>query len=247
MYKPRDRAVPPNRLEKISLEDHVALRQSGERDHKFWDVKIGPDAVRLKKFRKEIKTHYWYIQGRRCCYCSKELDSHQGSYDAEHILPKVDFPQFMFEFVNLAIGCKTCNGRKSNKAVCSGTNDLVEVPLNTDYYSIVHPHFDEWTAHLCFDEFGRIFPRNGDAKGTATISICGIYFLNAARLADHFQPAYRNQTQKALEVLCGEDSLIKKQKKLKLLRALVEGYGLESAIPVLELLEAECGEANAML
>ncbi|RMT90955.1 hypothetical protein ALP39_200519 [Pseudomonas marginalis pv. marginalis] len=239
MYRPRDKATPPAKLTKISSAEHDILKQNGQTDHEFWNVNTGNHVALIKDFRKEIKSHYWHIQGRRCCYCSKELDAHQGSFDAEHILPKVNFPQFMFEFINLAIGCKTCNSRKSDKDIHKGVTNLTEVPLDTAYYSIIHPHFDEWTDHLCFDIYGRVAPKNDDAKGTATIKICGIAFLNAARLADYFDPRQRKEVQKALEILCGEDNSVKKLKKLKLLRLLVDDHGLEKAAPILDLLEAE--------
>jgi len=246
MYRPRDKAIAPDELTEVSLEDHDTLRECGKTNHEFWDQNEGDIAPLLKQFRREIKNHYWFVQGRRCCYCSKELDAHQGSYDAEHILPKVHFPQLMFEFINLAIGCKTCNGRKSNKAIHFGSNAIAEVPLNSDYYSIVHPHLDEWSEHLYFDQFGRITPIDGNAKGVATISTCGITFLNAARLADHFHPLYRKQAQKALEVLCGESTLRVKKKRLQLLTLLVEDHGLEKAAPILKLLEIEYQEAGGI-
>lgn len=214
MYRPRDKAVAPDALMEVSLEDHDYLRECGKTNHEFWDQKEGEIVPLLRQFRKEIKSHYWFVQGRRCCYCSKELDAHQGSFDAEHILPKVHFPQLMFELVNLAIGCKTCNGRKSNKTIHLGSNAIAEVPLNSEYYNIVHPHLDDWSEYLSFDEFGRISPISGNAKGIATINICGITFLNAARLADHFHPLFRKQAQKALEVLCGEGTLRVKRRDL---------------------------------
>lgn len=226
-------------LSEISQEDHDKLKKLGAEDKKFWNVDDEAHAPLVAAFRAEVKTYYWQRQARRCCYCSKELDVHKAAYDAEHIIHKDEFPEFMFELANLSVACKTCNGIKTNKNVFALDIFPKDIPKLSSEYRIVHPHLDEWEAHFCFDSIRRIVPLNGNAKGAETIEVCGINYLNAARLADHFLPADYGAVQAALEGFFRVKRRGWKLKYLDILEGLVIELNYEPARKILGALRGE--------
>ncbi|WP_065889623.1 hypothetical protein [Pseudomonas sp. 35 E 8] len=226
-------------LSDISQEDHDRLKQLGAADNKFWSTDDAAHAPLVAAFRSEVKTYYWQRQARRCCYCSKELDESKAAYDAEHIVHKDEFPQFMFELTNLSVACKTCNGVKKNKNVFALDVSLEEVPHLSSEYIVVHPHLDEWHEHFSFDAISRIVPLNGSAKGAETIEVCGINYLNAARLADYFLPAEFGAVQSALEGFFRVKRRGWKIKYLSVLNGLVSDLNYEPARTIIEALRDE--------
>jgi hypothetical protein len=222
----------------LTTEQHNRLRVEGASNSKYWNDD-GEDATLIATFRAELKRYYYFRQRRLCCYCSKTLDEHQATYDAEHILDKDMHPQFMFEPENLAAACKTCNGAKSNKCVLGTIVALVAIPAESDCYVIVHPHLDEWQDHLAYDGIGRVLPKVDSSKGTMTIEICGINYLNSARLADHFCPGDNEAAQRALEGYYRVKSVTWKRKYLKILRTIADDYDLAQAKSIVDLLETD--------
>lgn len=226
-------------LNDISQEDHDRLKQLGAVDNKFWSTDDEGHASLVAAFKSEVKKYYWQRQARRCCYCSKELDESKATYDAEHIVHKDEFPQFMFELTNLSVACRTCNGVKKNKNVFAPDVSLDEVPQLSSEYIVVHPHLDEWYEHFSFDPISRIVPLNGSAKGAETIEVCGIHYLNAARLADHFLPAEFGTVQSALEGFFRVKRRGWKIKYLDILNGLVSDLNYEPARKIIEALRSE--------
>ncbi|MDR8016534.1 hypothetical protein [Ectopseudomonas guguanensis] len=226
-------------LNSVSQEDHLKLKQLGAADNKFWSTDDEAHAPLVAAFRTEVKDYYWGRQARRCCYCSKELDESKAAYDAEHIIHKDEFPQFMFELANLSVACRTCNGVKKNKLVLALNVMLAEVPRQSGDYTIVHPHLDEWSDHFRHDKISRIVPANGSMKGAKTIELCGIHYLNAARLADYFLPADHKTVQQALEGLFRVKSRGWKIKYLEVLNGLVDEHNFQPAREILGALKDE--------
>lgn len=226
-------------LANIGAADHARLKRLGEADNQFWDTKDEAHKALIAAFKSEVKEYYWRSQARRCCYCSKELEKSKAGYDAEHIIHKNEFPQFMFELANLSVSCKTCNGVKNNKHVLALNVSFAVVPRLSREYTIVHPHLDEWSDHFTYDAINRIVPANGSAKGAKTIEICGINYLNAARLADYFLPADHKTVQKALEGFFRVSSREWKRKYIRILNGLVDEHNFQPAREILGALEAE--------
>ncbi|MBS6388122.1 MAG: HNH endonuclease [Enterobacter sp.] len=132
-----------------------------------------PDITTLKK---TIKDFYILEQDFTCCYCKQKIVVlHNGSWDAEHIIPKSEHPAFMFEPQNIAICCKDCNGEKLAKEVLTNSSVKNRKKFLTDKaaYLIVHPHFDEYDEHIEIRQNFRIYRGRTD-KGVNTITICGL-------------------------------------------------------------------------
>lgn len=197
----------------------------------------------IKAFKSEVKSHYWTEQNTRCCYCSKELDKSQNSFDAEHIIDKHFYPQFMFELNNLAAACKTCNRKKLDSEVLVKSDEPIKsVPDKSADYLIVHPLLDEWDDFFKYDSINRIQPVAGKAKALTTIELCGINFLNAARLAGCFTED-KAKAEKALEQYYSLESLEEKRAQLDILKALAEDFNLGSAKAIVECLENDYSAA----
>ncbi|MBN3865213.1 hypothetical protein HCU66_23665 [Pseudomonas frederiksbergensis] len=226
-------------INKITAEEHEQLKRDGLANKKHWGIKEGESARVVATFKKEVKKYYYHRQARRCCYCSKELDPHNGSFDAEHILDKDTYPQFMFSLENIAAVCKTCNGAKSSKNVIAPGVDVASVPADSRHYLLVHPHKDEWNDYLDYDRIGRIVAKPQQSKGVETISICGIKYLNAARLADHFLPADNEAAEKALDSFFRVNSRAWKLKHIRTLKTMADEFNLAQARAIVEILELE--------
>lgn len=246
-------------LKSISTADHDVLRKRGaEVGKSLWDDEMKKkkkkeenkeeneeeeakkkERTLIKAFKSEVKGHYWTEQNNRCCYCSKELDKSKNSYDAEHIIDKHYYPQLMFEFNNLAAACKTCNRKKSDSEILVKADRTIKfAPEKSADYLIVHPLLDEWKEFFEYDEIWRILPVAGKAKALKTIELCGINFLNAARLAGCFTED-KAKAEKALEQYYSLESLEEKRAQLDILRALAEEFDLASAKVIVECLESD--------
>jgi hypothetical protein len=201
----RKKAPVLSEINSLSSTEYKSLCKNGlANGGSYWDQKDNPEKKLIEKFKKEVKNHYYSWQIRRCCYCSRELHEHKMTYDAEHILDKDEYSEFMFAPNNFSVACKHCNIKKSNKKILFSTGKPTEVPIDTSAYSIVHPHLDEWNAHLDFDTVKRIVAQPGSTKGVQTIDICGIEALNAITLADHFHPGHRDEVEEYLLILLTE-------------------------------------------
>jgi len=235
----RSKANALANFQHITQDELGDLKAKGAANRKYWGTKRQPDREVIRRFKKEIKDYYFVHQSRRCCYCSFELQDNHATFDAEHIIDKKTYPQLMFDPQNLAASCKRCNNCKKIKSPLIDVLAVVgdNIPLDPASYRIVHPHLDEWSQHLYFDGFDRI--KASDEKGQATIEVCGILALNVARLADHFQPAQRENAEKALRSVHRVKGARRRGKLLDILKLLAEDYGLAQARAVVGAIEQE--------
>lgn len=145
----------------------------------------------VKKFKANLKEYLYHVgQGGFCCYCGYPLDNHQGSYDAEHCIPKDGRAALVFSTRNLALSCKPCNNSKgiARVRVFPLNDDVDDVSIGSDKYRVVNPHFDKWADHLAFDDYKRVVVIDGAGltKGRLTIKLFNIHCKNAMALANHF-------------------------------------------------------------
>lgn len=211
-------------LTSVTNEQHVVLKQLAIDKKLDWSTSDGDYGGLITKFREEVKEYYFTAQRRRCCYCSIELHDHKITYDAEHILDKAEYPEYMFEPGNLAASCRLCNQSKSNHPISTSGLRFTNLSRNKDDYSILHPHLDEWLDHLRFDLIGRISPVDLSRKGHETIRLCGMVALNAARLADEFSLSDHKEAETALRTFHEVPELARKQELLELLDTLAQRY-----------------------
>lgn len=125
-----------------------------------------------KVARDAIKDHYIAEQNFHCCYCRRQvLSKDKGDWQGDHIIARDTHAQFMFEPQNLAICCRGCNRRKSNKNVLINPKRKT-FPAKSGDYLIVHPHFDDYSEHIRW--FGQVCTPRKSSKGEKTIEICGL-------------------------------------------------------------------------
>ncbi|HDS1693017.1 hypothetical protein [Pseudomonas putida] len=239
MREIRRKAEVYSGFRRLTQAQHDQLKSDGAANVGLWKETTGDVGAWVVQFKSEVKQHYYHRQSMKCCYCSKELDAHKGSYDAEHILDKNGHPQFMFYCENIAAVCKTCNGSKSDKPVLEPGVSVASFPGDTGHYMLVHPHHDEWGDYLEFDVIGRIVAKPHSPKGGNTIRICGINFLNAARLAGHFLPGDSEVAEKNLESFFRLTMKAYKLKRIEVLKAMAEQFDLAQAKAIIDVLERE--------
>lgn len=209
----RQRVDALAKLKTLSSDDHHYLRESGLADETVWAPKKEHPLYKLvTNFKSEVKTYYYWGQECRCCYCSSELPKHSRSFDAEHILDKSTYRQFMFDLSNFGVACPVCNTHKSKKNVLTaGVNaGLAVLPTDPGDYLILHPHLDEWSHYLTVDDDGMIKSIKPNGKGKNTIDICGIEAVNFTKLAVKFSLEHRED---AYKLMC--HLLMKKPSKKK--------------------------------
>ena len=150
-------------------EEHVRLvEQYIVRNDKSGDDWSNEEFVGIKA---AIKAHYKVEQNYTCPYCAIVYPVKHGmAWDIEHIVAKDKKAQFMFEPRNLCVACKDCNGAKSSKEVLINPG-RVRFPSNSRDYNIVHPHFDDYEAHISAVVPGEFY-RPLSEKGEFTIITC---------------------------------------------------------------------------
>lgn len=153
-----------------------------KKDTNYWDNTNEP----MTSIRKKIRDHFLNAQDYACCYCKMtKQEDHGLVWDVEHILPKVLYPQFTFEPLNLATACKECNREKWNKDIAIHSSKLNVRYATSTNISIVHPHLDNYEDHLKVIRYGKnkIFHTrvNNSIKGNNTFIVCNLMrFLQSA-------------------------------------------------------------------
>lgn len=125
----------------------------------------------LSSLRARVKTFYITAQNYRCCYCDlhRPTDNHR-EWDVEHVADRSKYPWFMFTPKNLAAACPECNGAKKAQEVLRTTGRKT-YPDTSDGFTIVHPHFDDYSDHIY--RVGMVYlPKT--SKGRKTIYICNL-------------------------------------------------------------------------
>lgn len=88
------------------------------------------------------------VQGGRCCYCRRWLVSTAYAKPIEHILPRHHYPQFAFEFWNLAVACSDCNGAKTDDVWGAISTTRRRYPRAQEFTEAFHPRFHRYDDHV---------------------------------------------------------------------------------------------------
>ncbi|WP_232310339.1 HNH endonuclease [Vibrio sp. HENC-03] len=127
----------------------------------------------LDELRKYIKEYYLKAQDYTCPYCLQKIKSKHGRYwDIEHIVPRAQTLEFMFEPLNLCVSCVDCNKEKAAKHTTRSTAKQ-RYPKKSELYHIVHPFFDNYHENIVPVKVG-LFYYPKEKKGRATIEYCGL-------------------------------------------------------------------------
>ncbi|EOV8972705.1 HNH endonuclease [Cronobacter turicensis] len=155
----------------FSAESLRIIRQKVEDptfDHNNWSDED------LKAVRAEIRNHYRNAQRLKCVYCLEPISLRSAqAAPVEHIIPKSQYLQFIFEPKNLCVICPDCNEYKGKnevlfEPVVTGTRRK-RYPTSSASFRIVHPHIDEYDAHII--KANQLYV-DRTPKGHYTIGIC---------------------------------------------------------------------------
>lgn len=160
-WRLRARVLSP--VQSLAEHEHAQLKQLALDGSVDWSTNSGEHGVLVGKFRAEVKDHYHHHQRRRCCYCSTELPRHKLTYDAEHILDKDEYPEYMFDEANIAVACKLCNQHKSNKSIAVGGFRFAELSRSSSaiqsFIPILMNGLTTWHSTRSAESFLREAPR----------------------------------------------------------------------------------------
>ena len=125
--------------------------------------------------KHRLKQHLGLHQFDRCAYCRLQLNSDGYWHPLDHVIPKSEHPEWLFEPRNLVLTCTPCNGSKSARPVLHAPLETgADFPEASNDYSIFHPHFDAWQDHLEYQNELFITAVPG-SKGAETIRTCKLY------------------------------------------------------------------------
>ncbi len=162
----------PDITNAVNLEDYEEIINNNPHDNsKDWSLGC------YNGLKTHAKEHYSIIQEDICFYC--KINLRHGGYGEpiEHIVPKDDKPQWMFEPKNLALSCYACNTKKNAENTLSATGiSSIDYPNNRNDFSIYHPHFDVWDDD--FSIFYEYFLLPKTDKGRETFRICKLDRFN---------------------------------------------------------------------
>lgn len=129
--------------------------------------------------KTSIKEYHSIMQEDTCCYCQVNLRHGGYGEPIEHIVPKKDRPQWMFEPRNLALSCYPCNTKKNADNTLSDTGlHSINYPANLDGFIIYHPHYGNYSTHIAI--FHQFFLRPIDEIGRQTFETCDLYRIELA-------------------------------------------------------------------
>jgi uncharacterized protein (TIGR02646 family) len=115
---------------------------------KHWDKSFGTPAQNATRnaIKEEIKTQLVTIQNNYCAFCGIDLDIVPNMH-REHIAPQYKHPTYIFEPENLVLACYYCNMHKNKKKTVITQTNIYK----TELFKILHPHRDDFSAHLDCD------------------------------------------------------------------------------------------------
>lgn len=126
----------------------------------------------LLSVRQEIREHYRNEQRLECSYCRNPISNRAANgASIDHIVPKSQYREFMFEPKNLCLICPDCNEIKSRKDTLDVLirNRIRRYPRVSGAFKIVHPHYDVYSQHIY--KAHRVYV-DLSAKGHWTIGAC---------------------------------------------------------------------------
>ena len=200
-----------------AIVDAFEARKKDDKKADYWKE------AEVEPVKSEIKRHYLTQQGFRCCYCNQEyLISHGRFWDVEHVLARSTHPWFLFEPKNLAVSCIECNQSKSDTGVCT-VEAKRKYPDRPDRFTIVHPHYDEYSDHIEI-VMNRIY-FSKTSKGSLTVYLCKLERFSGDHLGVNRKYAEMGEIlQLASELLAANDDVTRKAKIDTILIAATQGY-----------------------
>ncbi|MCX2454164.1 hypothetical protein OQX61_23035 [Pedobacter sp. PLR] len=129
----------------LTADDLITIQAAIAEGGKIWEN------VLLTNVKRKIKTHYLGVTTEQCCYCKRDMrDEFMMVIDIEHVLPKSQFPDYMFELFNLSVSCKRCNmlikGDSTEFLFDRATVSLQ--PRDTEQYRLIHPNLDDYFENI---------------------------------------------------------------------------------------------------
>lgn len=127
-------------------------------------------STRRDEIKDYMKERLYTIQGKYCIYCGNKFRSNNSAH-REHIIPKVDYPEYTFHPKNLVLSCDVCNGFELKGEIDFTLNEAA-TRANYDNLDleIIHPYLDDIFEHLDV-KHTTIRLINNSAKGKKHIEV----------------------------------------------------------------------------
>jgi uncharacterized protein (TIGR02646 family) len=200
---------------------------------KTWDSKTNE----IKALKSTIKKHYSIVQNDTCAYCRTPVRFDGYGEAIEHIVVKSEKFRWMFHPYNLCISCYGCNTKKGIENTLinvptSYANGYNDIPLNSNSYRIIHPHFDTYSKYIQETKLLCI-PKTTSIKGPETIRICKLNRLDLIYTRAR-QKSYSKRTlQKILVRVVGDTSFRKEERESaqKMVDTIIDRYNYIKQLP----------------
>lgn len=128
-------------------------RQARREKADLWDTLSKYEHVTHKSvtgasLKRAFRTYLDGRQNGRCCYCRHWLVNNANAKPIEHILPKIEYPQFSVHFWNLAVACTDCNLAKLKDVWGSISEQSFCYPGHHAFPDMFHPRFHAYDEHV---------------------------------------------------------------------------------------------------
>ncbi len=157
------------------------------------------EELKMRYRHPEIKEQILRETHEKCAYCESKI-RHTYPGDIEHIKPKTDFADDIFEWENLTLGCGECNRRK--------------LANYDEEIGILNPYQTDPTQHL-YALGSLIFPRPGDDIGKLAYEL---FELNRVPLVERRTDRLDKLRLEVDNYVTQKNELLKKLYKRKLER-----------------------------
>ena len=107
----------------------------------------------LDTIKGRIKDHYLAKTDEQCCYCRKNFTGEfRFVIDIEHVLPKSQYPDLIFELINLSVSCKRCNMniKREDTTFLIDPVGVVNRIRDAAQYLFSHPNLDDYFQHMSY-------------------------------------------------------------------------------------------------
>lgn len=143
----RTLTLPPPTLS-LEVRDRWTRRRDGALVWRAWESRATACGV----FREEFVAWALVNQRQRCAYCTLEMSVDRSRlHSVDHIAPKLKYPRWTYEAVNLVLACYSCN------LTLKGEFDCVVLPEGESPDSVAyedcrflhfHPYLDDARTHF---------------------------------------------------------------------------------------------------
>ena len=125
----------------------------------------------LKAYKDRVRRYYRQQQNEKCVYCRMNVSTATSYFHIEHIAPKSEHPEWMYEPFKQCVACPNCNSAKNSQEVLEN-KEIADLPTGSSDYLIIHTHIDRYFDNI--EIVDGLLYKGLTKKGEYTIKLCNL-------------------------------------------------------------------------